>query len=84
MSDREADIASGQGPGIGRDLRADLSNLLLQLGEVLLGHGSDLQHIEAEVLMHEYVPQRNNLRPRHLGMTVFEGLGTPLAAAPIT
>jgi hypothetical protein len=25
--------------------------------------------------MHEYVPQRNNLRPRHLGMTVLEGLG---------
>src|ERR1035437_3409454 len=49
--------------------------MLLDLGKVFLDHGPDLVQIEAEVLMHQDVPQRDDLWPRHLGMTRFEGLG---------
>jgi len=36
---------------------------------------TDLVHIEAEVFMHEDVPQRDDLRPGHLRMTVSEQWG---------
>jgi hypothetical protein len=52
-----------------------VSNLLLQLGKVLLGHHPNLVQVEAEVFVHQDIPQRNNLRPLDLGMTVPDRLG---------
>ena len=71
----EMDEKSRTTAGIECNPRTDVLYLILQLGEVLLGHGPDLVQIEAEVFMHQDVPQRDDLWPRDLGMTVFEGLG---------
>jgi hypothetical protein len=63
------------GGGIARGSSVDVSNLLLQLGKILLGHHPDLVQVEAEVFVHEYIPQCNNLRSLDLGITFPERLG---------
>ena len=66
---------AGPGPGFDDGLSAYTLDLFLQRWKVFLGHRPDLVHVEAEVFVHEYIPQCNNLRPLDLGITFPERLG---------
>ena len=61
--------------GIGCNLRADSLNLLLQLGEVLLNHRPHLVQVEAEVLVDQDFPKRDDLWPLHFRTPVLDAVG---------
>jgi len=54
----------------------------LPIGKVLIHHDPDVLKIETEVLVHQDIPQRHDLRPRHFWMALSQRLGYGPAGLP--